>query len=196
MEPWDFRACASTEPWYILNCSLICSNSFDNKDNTEYENEVQQNLDWWVLCQVPAPSLVTYYENYLHRVPCRTSMRTGHKFIEETFKGHGIRCYQSFCLKKSVFLDLRHELTKKYGLYPTKGMSVYEEVGMFLMACAHGVDNRLLQEDCIGAIDGTHVKDRLPQRKSTPYIGRKGFASQNILAVVDFNMCFTFAWAR
>ncbi|KAG8382554.1 hypothetical protein BUALT_Bualt05G0089400 [Buddleja alternifolia] len=138
MEPWDIRACASIEPWDISNCSLICSNSFDNKDNIEYENEV----------------------------PCRTSMCTGRKFIEEILKGHGIR-----------------------------GMSVYEELGIFLMACAHNVDNRLLQEDCIRAIDGTHVKARLPQGKAIPYIGRKGFSSQYILAVVDFNMCFTFAWA-
>ncbi|KAL0429595.1 UNVERIFIED_CONTAM: hypothetical protein Sradi_0585500 [Sesamum radiatum] len=127
-------------------------------------------------------------------------------------------------------------------------MSVYEEVGIFLMICAHGVDNRLMQEifnhsgetisrhfhrvlkvvgklandiirphteynegkgyhrpqhqrykpffdDCIGAIDGTHVKARLPQGQAIPYMGRKGYATQNILAVVDFNMCFTFVWA-
>ncbi|KAG6467198.1 hypothetical protein ZIOFF_074985 [Zingiber officinale] len=29
--------------------------------------------------------------------------------------------------------------------------------------------------DCIRAIDGTHVKARLPQGKAIPYIGRKGF---------------------
>ncbi|KAG8391345.1 hypothetical protein BUALT_Bualt01G0178200 [Buddleja alternifolia] len=136
MEPWDIRACASIEPWDISNCSLICSNSFDNKDNTEYEMRFNE-----------------------------------------------------------IRIDLCHELTEKYDLYPTRGMPVYEEVGIFLIACAHGVDNRLLQEDCIGAIAGTHVKARLPQGKAIPYIGHKGFASQNILAVVDFNMCFTFAWA-
>ncbi|KAL0374179.1 UNVERIFIED_CONTAM: hypothetical protein Sradi_3333600 [Sesamum radiatum] len=174
-------------------------------------------------------------------------MRTGHQFLEEVLHGHEIRCYQAFRLVKSVFLDLCHELTHKYDLQPTRGMSVYEEVGIFLMICAHGVDNRLMQEifnhsgetisrhfhrvlkvvgklandiirphteynegkgyhrpqhrykpffdDCIGAIDGTHVKARLPQGQAIPYMGRKGYATQNILAVVDFNMCFTFVWA-
>jgi len=50
-------------------------------------------------------------------------------------------------------------------------------------------------QDCIGAIDGTHVKARLPRGEEVPYIGRKGYPTQNILAIVDFNMCFTFAWA-
>ncbi|XP_070006821.1 uncharacterized protein [Nicotiana sylvestris] len=50
--------------------------------------------------------------------------------------------------------------------------------------------------DCIGALDGTHVKARLSQGQEIPYIGRKGYPTQNILAVVDFNMCFTFAWAE
>ncbi|KAL0291684.1 UNVERIFIED_CONTAM: hypothetical protein Sradi_7017000 [Sesamum radiatum] len=154
-------------------------------------------------------------------------MRTGHQFLEEVLHGHEIRCYQAFRLVKSVFLDLCHELTHKYDLQPTRGMSVYEEVGIFLMICAHGVDNRLMQEifnhsgetisrhfhrvlkvvgklandiirphteynegkgyhrpqhqrykpffdDCIGAIDGTHVKARLPQGQAIPYMGRKG----------------------
>ncbi|KAH0693337.1 hypothetical protein KY285_020434 [Solanum tuberosum] len=50
-------------------------------------------------------------------------------------------------------------------------------------------------KDCIGALDGTHVKARLPQCQQIPYIGRKGYPTQNILAVVNFNMCFTLAWA-
>ena len=27
-------------------------------------------------------------------------------------------------------------------------------------------------------------------------MGRKGMATQNVMAVCDFNMCFTFAWVR
>ncbi|XP_075103436.1 uncharacterized protein LOC142178018 [Nicotiana tabacum] len=48
--------------------------------------------------------------------------------------------------------------------------------------------------DCIGALDGIHVKARLPQGQEIQYIGRKGYPTQNILVIVDFNMCFTFAW--
>ncbi|XP_074347447.1 uncharacterized protein LOC141686303 [Apium graveolens] len=49
-------------------------------------------------------------------------------------------------------------------------------------------------EDAIGAIDGTHIKCRVKETERTPYFGRKGYATQNILAICDFNLCFTFAW--
>ncbi|CAI9262654.1 unnamed protein product [Lactuca saligna] len=50
-------------------------------------------------------------------------------------------------------------------------------------------------KDCIGAIDGTHVRASVPQKDEVKYIGRKGYATQNIMDVCDFNMCFTFVWA-
>ncbi|GMI90315.1 hypothetical protein like AT1G43722 [Hibiscus trionum] len=50
-------------------------------------------------------------------------------------------------------------------------------------------------KDCIGAIDGTHISAILPPNEQIPYIGRKGVPTQNIMAVCDFNMCFTFVVA-
>ncbi|KAF5769902.1 putative harbinger transposase-derived nuclease domain-containing protein [Helianthus annuus] len=50
-------------------------------------------------------------------------------------------------------------------------------------------------KDCIGAIDGTHVRASVRSKDQPKYIGRKGYATQNIMAVCDFNMCFTFVWA-
>ncbi|MFQ6646170.1 hypothetical protein Gotur_019891 [Gossypium turneri] len=51
-------------------------------------------------------------------------------------------------------------------------------------------------KDCIGAIDGTHITAILPPNEEIPYIGRKGIPTQNVMAVCDFNMCFTFVMAR
>ncbi|XP_028054930.1 uncharacterized protein LOC114259144 [Camellia sinensis] len=45
---------------------------------------------------------------------------------------------------------------------------------------------------CIGALDGTHVEAVLPARDAGTYYGRKGYPTQNILAVCDFDMCFIF----
>ncbi|KAL4312335.1 hypothetical protein GQ457_01G013150 [Hibiscus cannabinus] len=45
---------------------------------------------------------------------------------------------------------------------------------------------------CIGATDGTHISAILPPIEQIPYIGRKGVPTQNVMAVCDFNMCFTF----
>nr|XP_043638653.1 uncharacterized protein LOC122609778 isoform X2 [Erigeron canadensis]XP_043638655.1 uncharacterized protein LOC122609778 isoform X2 [Erigeron canadensis] len=50
-------------------------------------------------------------------------------------------------------------------------------------------------KDCIGAIDGTHVMASVREHEQPKYIGRKCYATQNIMAACDFNMCFTFAWA-
>ncbi|XP_016734012.2 uncharacterized protein [Gossypium hirsutum] len=49
-------------------------------------------------------------------------------------------------------------------------------------------------KDCIGAIDGTHIKAYISPSCQLPYIGWKGEPTQNIMAVCDFNMCFIFAF--
>ena len=46
--------------------------------------------------------------------------------------------------------------------------------------------------DCIGAIDGTHVKLVVPKSKVVPHLCRHKYTSQNVLAVCDFDMRFTF----
>ncbi|XP_050889735.1 protein ALP1-like [Lathyrus oleraceus] len=48
-------------------------------------------------------------------------------------------------------------------------------------------------KDCIGAIDGTHIKIHVLTEKQKPFFNRKGHTSTNVMAVCDFNMCFTFA---
>ncbi|GKE05196.1 putative nuclease HARBI1 isoform X1, partial [Tanacetum coccineum] len=51
------------------------------------------------------------------------------------------------------------------------------------------------EENCIGAIDGTHVRASVREHEQAKYIGRKGYATQNIMVACNFNMCFKFAWA-
>ncbi|XP_031255787.1 uncharacterized protein LOC116113765 isoform X2 [Pistacia vera] len=46
-------------------------------------------------------------------------------------------------------------------------------------------------KDCLGAIDGTHVHG-LPVEVADTYRNRKGAVSQNVMAVCDFNMLFTY----
>jgi hypothetical protein len=45
---------------------------------------------------------------------------------------------------------------------------------------------------CIGAIDGSHFPASVPAMEQAKYIGRHGYASQNVMAVCDFDMRFTF----
>ncbi|KAK5819846.1 hypothetical protein PVK06_024875 [Gossypium arboreum] len=58
----------------------------------------------------------------------------------------------------------------------------------------------ILKQPCMdskqsGAIDGTHIAAILPPNEQIPYIGRKCILTQNVMAVCDFNMCFTFVVA-
>lgn len=46
--------------------------------------------------------------------------------------------------------------------------------------------------NCIGAIDGTHVPVVVPTKLVVQYMGRYGFTTQNVLAICDFDMRFTF----
>jgi hypothetical protein len=50
-------------------------------------------------------------------------------------------------------------------------------------------------KDRIGAIDGTHVPCVVPNDKFMQHLCRKGMATQNVMAVCDFDMRFTFVLA-
>lgn len=59
----------------------------------------------------------------------------------------------------------------------------------------HHVPDRnkhLLFQDCICAIDGTHVRAILPWDQRMNFIRWKGFLTQNVLAACNFNLWFTF----
>ncbi|KAM3192559.1 hypothetical protein ACQJBY_069652 [Aegilops geniculata] len=48
---------------------------------------------------------------------------------------------------------------------------------------------------CIGAIDGTHIPVIVPAKETCNYMGRHSYTNQNVLAVCDFDMRFTFVVA-
>ena len=47
-------------------------------------------------------------------------------------------------------------------------------------------------DNCIGAIDGTHVPVVVPNSKVVQHMGRHEYTSQNVMAICDFDMRFTF----
>ncbi|XP_052301365.1 protein ALP1-like [Populus trichocarpa] len=50
-------------------------------------------------------------------------------------------------------------------------------------------------KNCVGAIDGTHVRACIPSANQIPFIGRKGVPTQNVMAACSFDMQFMFVWA-
>jgi hypothetical protein len=47
-------------------------------------------------------------------------------------------------------------------------------------------------KNCIGALDGTHIRVSLPPDEQVRYIGKTGIPTQNVLAVCDFDMYYTY----
>ncbi|XP_050247606.1 protein ALP1-like [Quercus robur] len=56
------------------------------------------------------------------------------------------------------------------------------------------IDQSLSGQDCIGAIDGTHIQV-VGDDKKAPYYNRKGVTSFNVMVVCDFDLLFTFVMA-
>ncbi|XP_070039489.1 uncharacterized protein [Nicotiana tomentosiformis] len=137
----------STDEASLMACwnidKLIFSHPSDLLNEKNEEEESQEDKEWMALFQIACKSILIYYEKYICKEPCRTSKHIGNIFIDEILHGNETRCYENFRQRKSVFLDLRKDLTDKYDLKPTREMSVYEELGMFLMICAHGTGNRI-----------------------------------------------------
>ncbi|XP_057458064.1 uncharacterized protein LOC130748834 [Lotus japonicus] len=50
-------------------------------------------------------------------------------------------------------------------------------------------------KDCIGAIDGTHVRVKVPRAEAPRFRGRKDCPTQNVFAACDFDMKFTYVLA-
>ncbi|XP_021992189.1 uncharacterized protein LOC110889006 [Helianthus annuus] len=47
-------------------------------------------------------------------------------------------------------------------------------------------------KDCIGAIDGTHVRVKVPNKDAPRYRGRKGYPTTNVLDACTFDLKFTY----
>ncbi|XP_040952561.1 uncharacterized protein [Gossypium hirsutum] len=95
-----------------------------------------------------------------------------------------------------IFIDILHIFGRMRinTIKPTEGQ--FEEVPNHIR---HDTRYWPHFKDCIGAINGTHIKACISPSYQIPYTGRKGEPTQNIMPACDFNMCFIFAfpgWER
>lgn len=241
---------------FMFNCVLLffslvnreMSSYMVGNDDTNSISDDSDSEEFDHLVEIGCTMVVSYFQRYVDKEPCRTSSHTGFKFVREVLNGHDVRCHQQFRMEKHVFTELLMTLNQNYDLKSSSDMPLEEALAMFLITLGHGLTNRMIQErfqhsgetvsrwfslvldavchlavdiikpsdmqfratpskirnddrywpyfkNCIGAIDGTHISVVAPKDKQIPYIGRKGVSTQNVMAICDFNMCFTFAWA-
>lgn len=54
---------------------------------------------------------------------------------------------------------------------------------------------QFLCQDCIRAIDGTHVRVKVSSTEAPKYRGRKDYPTQNVLAACTFDLKFPYVLA-
>ncbi|KAF7807194.1 hypothetical protein G2W53_039355 [Senna tora] len=97
-------------------------------------------------------------------------------------------CYNVLRMYRNTFDRLCFMLDEIGGLKPTKHMLVDEQVAMCLNILAHHAKNK----NCLGALDGTHVKVRVDPNEQTRFRNRKGDVTINVLGVCSQDAQFIY----
>ncbi|KAL2460619.1 hypothetical protein Adt_44039 [Abeliophyllum distichum] len=161
----------------------------DSSDEDGIAKLERDTLTWLMYCRVAGSLVNQYIQSSRRRIRRFQNARSGRVFMITALEDDPNIAFCEFRMYPPMFVHFTHILRDEYELQNGQDVDIYEQVGMFLFILAHGKGYR---QDCIGAIDGTHVKAVLPASERLHFIGRKGYPSQNVLAACDFNMCFTF----
>ncbi|KAK8942868.1 hypothetical protein KSP39_PZI009442 [Platanthera zijinensis] len=174
--------------------------------NSHYENRIpcttsSNTGDKWVRELLNGHSTRFYY-NF------RMSKQIFLDLLETLVSNYGLEGSRSTTTKEVLTITIyimAHNLTMRECLerfqhstetisrYFSKGLDALVKLSQDVIAPIDNDDRYMPYfKDCIGAIDGTHVDARIPVKKQVPYIGRHGFPTQNVMAVCDFDMSFTF----
>ncbi|XP_054790807.1 uncharacterized protein LOC129296238 [Prosopis cineraria] len=109
----------------------------------------------------------------------------GNRMIQERFQHSGETVYRNFHKVLAACLNL-----SKANIKPLDPL---------FQRCHSKIQNDPRYwpffKDAIRAIDGTHVPCVVSVADQIKFIKRKGYATQNVMAVCDWNMCFTFVIA-
>ncbi|KAL2503594.1 DDE Tnp4 domain-containing protein [Abeliophyllum distichum] len=163
--------------------------SSDSSDEDSIAKIERDTITWLMYCRAAGSLVRQYIESSRRRIRRFPNARSGRVFMITALEEDPNIAFCEFRMYSPMFVHFTHVLRDEYELQSGQDVDIYEQVGMFLFILAHGKGYR---QDCIEAIDGTHVKTVLPASERLHFIWRKGYPSQNVLAACDFNMCFTF----
>ncbi|XP_024636687.1 protein ALP1-like isoform X1 [Medicago truncatula] len=110
------------------------------------ENKRRKYAFYWNIRSSAIGAIATYYYKYIYKEPCMTSLQRGQDWMNEILNGHPVRCMNAFRMDPTLFKQLCEDLQSKYGLQPSKRMTVEEKVGIFVYTLAMGASNRDVRE--------------------------------------------------
>ncbi|KAL4340384.1 hypothetical protein GQ457_08G015210 [Hibiscus cannabinus] len=87
-----------------------------------------------------------YYNAFIPKMPCRTSIPDGKAYVMEILYGNPTVCYEMFRMKKHVFLNFCDRLKVDKLLEDEKKVSVEETVAMFLFIIGQNATQRLIAD--------------------------------------------------
>ncbi|KAL8106144.1 hypothetical protein AgCh_029810 [Apium graveolens] len=93
--------------------------------------------------------------------------------------------------------EVMRRVKLKGGLRPTTRATVEEQVVKSQVPSEIFTETRFYPyfKDCIGAIDGTHVRVKVSSAEAPKYRGRKDYPTQNILGTCTFDLKFSYVLA-
>nr|KAJ0191255.1 hypothetical protein LSAT_V11C800441560 [Lactuca sativa] len=125
-----------------------------------------------------------------------TSKQAGEAWMSEILNGHLIRCINAFCMSASLFRQLCEDLENNYGL---KQMIEYHRAfhDVLESICGRSKGFMGLAREYIRPKYATfhsiyHLILKMIVDVCLISRGRKGVPTFNVMAVCDFDMCFTF----
>nr|GEV48663.1 hypothetical protein [Tanacetum cinerariifolium] len=144
-----------------------------------------------------------YYFKHMYKEPCMTFQQKGEDWMKDVLNGNSIRYVNAFRMHPHIFKKLCRELHANYGLKSSDKMSALEKLGIFVYTLALGMSNRdvgerfqhsgetigrafhdvldaITAKDCIGCIDGTHIRACIPEAQQVRYIGKNGIPTFNV----------------
>ncbi|KAL4367185.1 hypothetical protein GQ457_05G027840 [Hibiscus cannabinus] len=87
-----------------------------------------------------------YYNAFIPKMPCRTSILDGKAYIMEILSGNPTVCYEMLRMKKHVFQNFCDRLKVENFLEDEKKVSVEEAVAMFLFIIGQNATQRLIAD--------------------------------------------------
>ncbi|KAD3337085.1 hypothetical protein E3N88_32605 [Mikania micrantha] len=96
------------------------------------------------------------------------------RFVQESFNHSGETIHRHFHTVLAAVLKMSGDMIKP-------SVNFNDEVPAYIL---NNPRYYPMFKDCIGAIDGTHVRASVRLNDQPKYIGRKGYATQNIMATV------------
>lgn len=112
----------------------------DSSDSSSYSDD-DDDLDDMMMF-----AFLKKHENIIDRTACRTSMLSGKEYVREVMCGHPATCYESFRMRRHVFLNLCDKLKMMDLLQDRKDVSVEEGLAMSLRILCHSDAQRMVAD--------------------------------------------------